>query len=62
MRELETSDVWLAAMSAAITAGESPSDAAKIADESLVEFNKRWEWYSGGYGRYWKPREPKKGK
>jgi hypothetical protein len=33
--------------------GTSPETAARDADSLLEEFDKRWEWYEGGYGSYW---------
>jgi hypothetical protein len=47
--------------SAALGRQMDASAAASEADKLLKEFDKRWEWYEGGYGTYWKERAGKPG-
>lgn len=57
MSDLDSADVWVRFAAAAVARGESPNDAGDTADKMLDQFHRRWEWYSGGFGRFWKWRK-----
>jgi hypothetical protein len=48
---------WAMFAAAAITRQMNAKAAAAEADDLLKEFDKRWEWYEGGYGQFWKLRD-----
>lgn len=55
--QIGEAEIWVRFAEAALSTGENtPTEAASLADATLDEFNRRFEWYEGGYGYFWQYR------
>lgn len=55
-------EVWVRFAAAAMQNKDlTPNGVGERADDMMDQFRKRFEWYSGGYGTFWKERTRRKG-
>jgi hypothetical protein len=61
-REPTDAGMWVTFAASALTHGQMPAStrAAEIADQLCDEFHKRFEWYEGGYGEFYRRKPQKK--
>lgn len=52
-------EFWSMFAAAALSRQMTAEDAAKEADKTLAEFDKRFEWYEG-FGTYWRDKTTRK--